>query len=229
MKLKNKLNYLVVFLIILLVIIIPISIWILLLCKFEKGAEASWAIGVGLFGSLIGGLSTLIAFLFSSYQNERFQSKNVKVAINQYKIVILNDKINDYKSIKKQLIDIRERLFEFKWVPAEVLLSFDDKYKDLDVAIELVKKLELDIYCIEDEELIKTFSELLPKLFNRLISRFKTTITSEVERRMLFESIGKKFSEDMDYYREELYKIEKIIDEEIIKLYNEKYSLVNLK
>lgn len=51
---KNKFN-IIIYLIIATVIIVAIGIWICLLLGMEKGTEESWAIGVGLFGSLSGG------------------------------------------------------------------------------------------------------------------------------------------------------------------------------
>lgn len=221
MKFSNKKT---IFLII-SIIIISLLIWGALAFKFEKGAEASWSIGVGLFGALIGGLSTLMAFLLSSYQNEKFQSENSEIAINQYKIVILNDKINDYKLITNQLLEISHKLIEFKSVPIKTILSIENKYKDLDVAIELVRNLYSDIYCIECKELRKDFEKTLLKLFNRLISR----MVISKEHDFTIEAIGKKFYSDIDYYDKKLNKLQGSIQEEIIKAYDEKYSLISKK
>lgn len=71
-------------LIIIIAIIIPIIIWICLLFKLEKGAEDSWTIGVGLFGSLIGGICTLIAFLISNYQTKNIQNQNINLIKGQF-------------------------------------------------------------------------------------------------------------------------------------------------
>lgn len=69
---------------ILLFLAVPIIIFFLLKNGVEKGAEDSWAIGLGFYGALLGGLGTIIAFLVTSYQTNKIQKENVKLLNEQF-------------------------------------------------------------------------------------------------------------------------------------------------
>ncbi|HBI6962792.1 TPA: hypothetical protein K8N27_001146 [Clostridium perfringens] len=71
-----------------LFIIVPIKIFFLLKIGFEKGAEDSWAIGLGFYGALLGGLGTIIAFLVTSYQTNKIQKENVKLFSEDKRLTI---------------------------------------------------------------------------------------------------------------------------------------------
>ncbi|MFR1315341.1 MAG: hypothetical protein ACLSBN_06610 [Clostridium perfringens] len=65
-----------IIILIFLFLIVPIIIFFLLKNGVEKGAEDSWAIGVGFYGALLGGLGTIIAFLVTSFLNIKIQKEN---------------------------------------------------------------------------------------------------------------------------------------------------------
>ncbi|MGU8470231.1 hypothetical protein ACV3P7_03120 [Clostridium perfringens] len=67
-----------------LFLVFPIGIFYLLSIGFENGAENSWSIGVGFYGSLLGGLGTIIAFLVSSYQTNKIQKENINLIKEQF-------------------------------------------------------------------------------------------------------------------------------------------------
>lgn len=69
---------------ILLFLAVPIIIFFLLKNGVEKGAEDSWAIGVGFYGALLGGLGTIIAFLVTSYQTNKIQRENSSMIEKQF-------------------------------------------------------------------------------------------------------------------------------------------------
>ncbi|MDM1006160.1 hypothetical protein QTJ04_07805 [Clostridium perfringens] len=97
-------------------IIIPAVIWIALLLNFEKGAEASWSIGVGLFGSLIGGLCTLIAFLLSSYQTKKIQKQNMNFNMTQLELNNAYLKITEIKELIEKLYEFNEKIIETQYL-----------------------------------------------------------------------------------------------------------------
>lgn len=73
---------------ILLFLAVPIIIFFLLKNGVEKGAEDSWAIGVGFYGALLGGLGTIIAFLVTSYQTNKIQKENIEQFSNDKRLAI---------------------------------------------------------------------------------------------------------------------------------------------
>lgn len=73
-----------IIILIFLFLVVPIIIFFLLKNGVEKGAEDSWAIGVGFYGALLGGLGTIIAFLVTSYQTNKIQKENISLLEEQF-------------------------------------------------------------------------------------------------------------------------------------------------
>lgn len=111
MKDKNGKKITIIYSILIVILILAIiCIWGLLFLGVEKGAEDSWGIGVGLFGSIVGGIFTLIAVLIPINENREIQEKTEKMHKEQLLITILNDYIAELNKIKKVVDEVRESI-----------------------------------------------------------------------------------------------------------------------
>ncbi|MCQ2016795.1 hypothetical protein [Clostridium butyricum] len=160
---KNKFN-IIIYLIISIVIIVAIGIWICLLLGMEKGTEESWAIGVGLFGSLSGGFFSLIAIYITmseSQKNQREILKNNRLQAINYNIDNTMESLTIMNELMNMLISISENqegcilTKQKKQELIELITILQDKR--ILLFNEILEEQILEVSRISFEELDKTF------------------------------------------------------------------------
>lgn len=220
-----------------LFIVIPLIIFILLSLGCGKDAEVSWSIGVGFYGSLLGGIGTIVAFLVTSYQTKKIQDENLKLIKNQF----VEDKrlnIKPYLSVSsefrinnnKKLKSFDEKCKKFNEKPLKVYSNistiknseFYFKIKNLGLGtamnINIVKfsfgKINLDLdKCIKDIESLDVREDFTAKVPIKYY-----------DRDIMYGEFNNFKSENKDEIVRKFKKIEKIyIDIEFNDLLNNRY------
>ncbi|MBS6006889.1 MAG: hypothetical protein KIB43_07990 [Clostridium baratii] len=204
------------------IVITASAIWFMLSKGFEKGAEDSWTIGVGLFGSLAGGICTLLAVILGNNQTKKIQNENTLFTIKQFELTILNDKIKEYKNIKEQLLNIRNSIEMYQYLNIDKIKDFDKLVNDVKNISYKVSKFITDINCIEDEIQRRFLDEAAYKLNNGLMElEGGSYIGDEIYNKNKFKDSIEEFIKGTES------TISNVIDTEIYRFYNEKYNLLN--
>ncbi|MGL4875190.1 MAG: hypothetical protein ACRC30_11140 [Clostridium sp.] len=186
--------------IILGIISIVVMVYFALLLGYEKGAENSWLIGVGLFGSLCGGGATSVAIIITLRQSQKEEKR--------YNI---NCRIEEYKKVLGELEQLYSILIEWN--------TYDDF--DYSKIRDIILKLEIDILCtLEDED-----SENLKNLRNIVIfyQPIEKVSMGELTKTGFFNE-QPKLKNDFHQYKTNILEIIKRIKKEIKEMYVEKYS-----
>lgn len=225
---KFKSNCLKFILIPLIAFIIPVFIWICLYLEFEKGYEQSWAIGVGLFGSISGGICTLIAVIISTMETRKIQDENKEFNKRQLKIILINDQINEYKNLKDILDKFYQKLKNSKnnieiYALKKEIDSFTKVIIDNSINDDLINDIDniiMNLLCMDDRN---TAIHIESRL-----CIFKEKLSEILLNENIHINIYTKYAKDLQFFLEETEKIRIILKDKIWILYNEKYKLPDL-
>lgn len=72
--------------------------------------------------------------------------------------MILNDKIKDYKNLKFQLFELRDKVKSIKYKIFDYILD------NMQATISYISNLNVEVLCIEDEDLLNWFKKILVDL-----------------------------------------------------------------
>ncbi|MDM0453918.1 hypothetical protein QTH16_04635 [Clostridium perfringens] len=165
-------------------IIVPTIIWFLLLFNFEKGAEASWNIGVGLFGSLIGGVMTFLTFFISSYQTKNIQAKNNENFLKDLRLNNLYLVANEYKLLISELYEFELSL---KKIENEISKNnYNDEFIEnyCDNLIKSIRIFKYKILIIKNSSVKDEIKKELEKLQQNVVSLKNSNNKEKQEERI---------------------------------------------
>ncbi|MDK0734979.1 hypothetical protein P7A61_05265 [Clostridium perfringens] len=151
-------------------IIIPLIIWVLLAMQIEKGAESSWSIGVGLFGSLVGGLCTLIAFLIASYQTNKIQNENMEFNLKQLRLNNIYKEISEYEKLIYEINSFNQLVTETIYID---IFNADTVRKHCDKLLEFTHSIEWKSLIVTDKKLRDDINEYFFKSVNKKVCNLK--------------------------------------------------------
>lgn len=167
--------YIIVFFVMLLLTVL--FIMVLWLTKGGQYGLYYSAIG-GLLGGLIGGIGTLIAVVITTQETRRIQDKDNKRVEKEYKIRIINDKLENYQKIYLLVNDMNKILYNIMIKLEEGAYIGDSNIFDDDVLeyIDLTNKYVFMISLVEEEHIrndilsIKNVENELKKVSSMVLS-----------------------------------------------------------
>lgn len=185
---------------ILLFLAVPIIIFFLLKNGVEKGAEDSWAIGVGFYGALLGGLGTIIAFLFTSYQAQKGQEllkeqfyEDKRIGVKPFLDVNISNinNINKSKYLNLNGINsiVRKNVDLAKYKNSELIIEFNNIGLGPAINIELIEiNTNNDKVCIDFELFRKNIGSININENKFLLINFNTLLDETKLPKSHFES-----------------------------------------
>ncbi|EIF2086675.1 hypothetical protein LE976_001407 [Clostridium perfringens] len=195
-------------------IIIPLIIWVLLAMQIEKGAESSWSIGVGLFGSLVGGLCTLIAFLIASYQTNKIQDENMEFNTKQLRLNNIYKNISDYEKLIYEINSFNQLVTETQYIDifnANIIREHCNKL------LEFTHNIEWKSLVVVEMKLRDDINQYFSNKLNSKVCglKYNNIITSELTEniKVLFRKIVKINNEDLQKTQMKIYRLEAEIEE----------------